>query len=247
MTLRLEGEKAATRCSWNRVLPLRMNVQIKLFAGLAEQAGKTSVEVELGDRPTVADLRTALQRILPEGTALDEVLVAVNRRYANDQTTLNEGDEVALIPPVSGGSPEPEQLPFCLVTQAPLDIAAAYQQLVDPRCGGTVLFSGTVREWTRGRKSLYLDYEAYHEMAIVQMQQIARDVEAEWPGVRTLQWHRVGRLFPTDIAVICAAASPHREAAFAAAKTLIDRLKKEVPIWKRETYDDGETTWQATP
>lgn len=229
---------------------MNLNVKIRLFAGLAERTGQSILELTVPDATTVRDLKQRVADEVPQiAPLLSQTVVAVNRQYTDDDQTVNASDEIALIPPVSGGSPEndTDDSPACQISEHALDISDAYRQLEDANCGGTVLFSGTVREWTRGRKSLYLDYEAYTDMALVQMRRIQSEVEADWPGVKTLQWHRVGRLLPTDIAVICAAASPHREAAFTAAKTLIDRLKKEVPIWKKETYADGETTWQATP
>lgn len=226
-----------------------MNIRIRLFAGIAEQVGQTTVALSVPDDATADVVKTAFATAFPVcAPIIAQTLVAINRSYADAEQTVSPTDEVALIPPVSGGSPEETgSLSSCRITQDVLDVASAYQQLEDPLCGGTVLFSGTVRSWTRGRQSLYLDYDAYQDMALVQMQRIRAEVEAASPGVKTLQWHRVGRLLPTDIAVICAASAPHREAAFTAAKTLIDRLKKEVPIWKKEFYADGETTWQSTP
>lgn len=222
-----------------------VKVTVKLFAGLAEQAGAPSIDVDLeGEQNTVEAVKAAVAKQLTDSVAsVRRALVAVNRNYANDRQVISSDDEVALIPPVSGGS----SVRSCVITTEPLDPLEAMRQLTDAACGGTVLFSGTVREWTRGRQSLYLEYEAYQDMALSQMAQIEADVQAQWPGVRTLQWHRVGQLYPTDIAVLCAAASPHRDAAFEAARMLIERLKREVPIWKKEFYADGETTWQETP
>ncbi|WDL97070.1 molybdenum cofactor biosynthesis protein [Alicyclobacillus sp. ALC3] len=222
-----------------------MKLTIKLFAGLAERAGSSAITVDIqSETISVEALKAVVEERFPDNVdSVRRALVAINRRYVEDGQLISASDEVALIPPVSGGSPYPS----CRITTEPLEPAEALLELADPAFGGTVLFSGTVREWTRGRQSLYLEYEAYLDMALAQMQKIEAEVQAEWPGVRTLQWHRIGQLFPTDIAVLCAAASPHRDAAFQAARTLIERLKKEVPIWKKEFYADGETTWQETP
>ncbi|WP_029420215.1 molybdenum cofactor biosynthesis protein [Alicyclobacillus macrosporangiidus] len=220
-----------------------MTFTVHLFAGLAEIAGP-AVTVELGTPATAGEIRRALQQRLPElASDLEHALIAVNQQYANDDQVVSDGDEIALIPPVGGGSDDgPGSI---VLTDQPLDVGQAYQHLVDTRCGGTVLFVGTVREWTKGRQTVYLEYEAYREMALRQMRAIAEDVCRRWPGVIPLQWHRVGRLDPADIAVICAAAAPHRGTAFEAARELIERLKKEVPIWKKEVYADGEAVWQA--
>lgn len=133
----------------------------------------------------------------------------------------------------------------CMITTSELSLAAAREALDSPRFGGHVFFAGTVREWTKGRQTAYLEYESYIDMAIPLMQAIEADVKDLYPSVETLQWHRIGHLNPTDIAVICAAASPHRDDAFDAARMLIERLKKEVPIWKKEVYQNGEIEWQA--
>jgi molybdopterin converting factor subunit 1 len=222
-----------------------MTYIIRLFAGLAEAMGTRELQLEAQHPLTVSDLKLRLQAQFPElKTELDGTLVAINQRYAHPSDTFTERDEVALIPPVGGGSDEP---PLVRVTRQPLDVNFAYSLLENVYCGGTVLFCGTVREWTKGRQTQYLTYEAYADMAILQMQNIGREVAERWPGVHTLQWHRIGDLHPTDIAVICAAAAPHRDVAFEAARVLIDRLKKEAPIWKKEYYADGETIWSANP
>ncbi|MCL6637947.1 MAG: molybdenum cofactor biosynthesis protein MoaE, partial [Alicyclobacillus sp.] len=175
---------------------------------------------------------------------LEQALVAVNLQYAEDTVCLREDDEIALIPPVGGGAKADHD---CRIQVEPLDLSAAYDFLVRPECGGTVLFSGTVREWTGERRTAHLEYEAYEAMALTQMRAIAADVARQFPGVVTLQWHRTGHLLPTEIAVICGASAPHRDAAFQAARLLIDRLKREVPIWKKEIYADGAVTWQPNP
>ncbi|MCL6515796.1 molybdenum cofactor biosynthesis protein MoaE [Alicyclobacillus sp.] len=220
-----------------------MTFTVQLFAGFAELSGPT-VSLDLPGPATVREIRRALKALWPDRAEdLEHSLIAVNQAYAAEDQEVSETDEIALIPPVGGGSTE--DFGSILITEDPLDVGQAYQELVDARCGGIVLFTGTVREWTSGRQTVYLEYEAYRDMAIRQMQAIARDVCRQWPGTLPLQWHRVGRLYPTDIAVICAAAAPHRQTAFDAARTLIERLKKEVPIWKKEIYADGDAVWQA--
>ncbi|RIV22977.1 molybdopterin converting factor subunit 1 [Alicyclobacillaceae bacterium I2511] len=219
-----------------------MQITIKLFAGLAEKIGERQVTVNIPTGATVKELRHYVRLQFPSFPSLfDGVLVAVNQVYALEDTVLQEGSEVALIPPVGGGS---SLQPSCLVTRNPLDIAQAYAQFTNSNLGGIVLFCGTVREWTHHRHTLQLQYEAYEAMALTQMGLIETELRVQWPKVQTLQWHRVGVLEPTEIAVICAAAASHREDAFIVAKVLIERLKREVPIWKKEFYANGDALWQ---
>jgi MoaE-MoaD fusion protein len=222
-----------------------MSYAVKLFAGLADVIGQRSIQLEAVIPPTVAGLRMTLKTNFPSHSQdIDGALIAVNRTYGSDETLISEQDEIALIPPVGGGA---EDFGSCLITESPLRLEEAYTYLDNAHFGGTVLFCGTVREWTDGVQTEYLSYEAYTEMALSQMEKIQTDVTNLWPGVATVQWHRIGRLDPQEIAVICGAAAPHRDAAFQAARMLIERLKKEVPIWKKEAYVSGQTTWQANP
>lgn len=222
-----------------------MDIQVRLFAGLRERLGSDLITVAVPNCCTAAQLKAALSTLHPtEKNLLTSALVAVNRQYVTAEQTIQPRDEVALIPPVGGGS---MALPSCLITSDELSLDAAQKALSSPSFGGITLFAGTVREWTGGRQTSHLEYEAYTEMAISIMQDIERELASAFPGVQTLQWHRVGKLYPTDIAVICGAAAPHRDDAFAACRALIDRLKKDVPIWKKEWYADGKTVWQANP
>ncbi len=219
-----------------------MKLEIKLFAGLAEAMGNHQVTLNVPTGATVRDLRLQMSLEFPQlQSFFDGVIVAIDQTYVQDDALLHESSEVALIPPVGGGSPYPQS---CLITQKPLNVSQAHSQLMDSHIGGIVLFCGTVREWTQNRRTLHLQYEAYQEMALVQMRIIETELKEQWPQVQTLQWHRVGVLKPTETAVICAAASPHREEAFTVAKVLIERLKREVPIWKKEFYENGDAVWQ---
>lgn len=221
-----------------------MSIQVKLFAGLRELAeGQERIVLNLLPPVTVAEVRRAIVEALPAAESIiGRAMVAVNHGYAPEDTLIGPEDEVALIPPVGGGSPR--AFPSTMLTQEPLSVENAYRYLLDSRFGGIVLFCGTVREWTEGRRTTHLEYEAYAEMALRQMQRIEADVKHHWPDIVTLQWHRVGHLKPAEIAVICGAAAPHRSDAFAAARQLIERLKAEVPIWKKEFYADGEAVWR---
>ncbi len=219
-----------------------MKLTVRLFAGLKQQLGADELVLEVPDICTCSDAKQHLLAQFPEAApALASALVAVNRRYAQPNQLLAATDEVALIPPVSGGS---TAYPSCMITEEALSLDAAKSALTSPRHGGLTIFAGTVREWTGSRQTTLLTYEAYTEMALSIMREIEQDVLAEHPAVRTIQWHRIGRMLPTETAVICGAAAPHRGEAFEVARQLIERLKKEVPIWKREHYADGETVWQ---
>ncbi|MCL6443023.1 MAG: molybdenum cofactor biosynthesis protein MoaE [Alicyclobacillus sp.] len=232
-----------------------MEVTVRLFAGLAETLGARQLTLEVAPNTRAGELKAALVARYPYAAEqIARALVAVDRAYAPDDHVVLEGAEIAFIPPVGGGSEDSGEpcaegegpLPPALrLTPHPLDPAQARRLLTDPRHGGVVVFCGTVREWTRDRRTLWLEYEAYAEMALAKMQEIADSVTREWPDVSTVMWHRIGRLFPGETAVVCAASAPHRADAFAAARALIDRLKREVPIWKKEHYADGEDVWQA--
>ncbi len=218
-----------------------------MFAAAAEAAGVRQAELQLPEGSCVGDAVTLCRQRWPGLSRLgDALLVAVNQEYAQLQQPLSDGDELALIPPVSGGQEAGDQLGsacaparrFAVVAQ-PLRAEQVAALVASPQAGAITLFVGTVREWTAGRRTLWLEYEAYVEMAEAKLRQIAQEVEAQWPGTQLAVWHRVGRLAPGEASVVIAAAAPHREEAFAAARYAIERLKRVVPIWKREVWEDG--------
>ncbi|GMA60661.1 molybdenum cofactor biosynthesis protein MoaE [Alicyclobacillus fastidiosus] len=222
-----------------------MQLHVRLFANLREIFEAQQITMEAPDGLEVNGVVPLLMARYPEAVpALTNVMVAVNQVLAPPHAVLHPSDEIALLPPVGGGSVPIEDNQLLKISSAPLVVEEAYRHLEDVNHGGTVIFVGTVREWTRDKQTAYLSYEAYESMALSQMQQIQAEVEAQFDGVTTLQWHRVGKLNPLDIAVICGASSPHRNSAFEAARTLIERLKKEVTIWKKEVYTDGDSVWQ---
>ena len=202
-----------------------MRVSVRLFAGLRERAGTDRLEVELPDDARVADVLAAMAST-PVGALRDrECVVAVNREYAGADEPVRAGDEVALVPPVSGGSGPVRRI---RVTAEPLDVAALADTVRDPRAGGVVLFEGVTREVPE------LDYEAYAEMAEAKLEAIARE-EAERHGLCAVAVeHRTGTVPRSEPSVIVAASAPHRGEAFAGARALIDRVKTEAPIWKVE-------------
>jgi MoaE-MoaD fusion protein len=200
-----------------------MRVSVRLFAGLRERAGTDRLEVELPDDARVKDVLAAMAAT-PVGALRDrECVVAVNREYAGADVPVRAGDEVALVPPVSGGS----QI-HVRVTGEPLDLAALAAAVRDPRAGAVVLFEGVTRDVAE------LDYEAYAEMAVAKLEAIAAE-EADRHGLCAVAIeHRTGTVALSEPSVIVAASAPHRGDAFAGARALIDRVKAEAPIWKVE-------------
>jgi len=214
-------------------------VTIRLFAAAADAVGSRQLEGDWAGQ-TVSQLLEALVREHPRLARIAPALAtAVNREYAEGDRVLQEGDELALIPPVSGGAGEPAR-PLFEVTEEPLSADEVAARVTNPHSGATLVFVGTVREWTKGKRTILLEYEAYAEMAVGQMKVIGREIEERWPGARTAIVHRVGRLEVTEPSVIIAVATPHRADAFDACRHAIERLKQIVPIWKKEIFEDGE-------
>jgi molybdopterin synthase catalytic subunit/molybdopterin converting factor small subunit len=203
-----------------------MPVTVRLFAGLRERAGFS--ERELDDVERVADVWPALG--LGEEPA--GLLYAVNREYAERERELREGDEVALIPPVSGGA--------FRITEEPLSLEGVVAEVADERAGGIATFTGTVRRQSRGREVTHLEYEAYAEMAEDVMRQLAAELERTHDLCAIAIHHRVGRVEIGEASVVIAVSAPHRQDALAACREAIDRLKESVPLWKKEVYEGGE-------
>jgi MoaE-MoaD fusion protein len=202
-----------------------MAVTVRLFAGLREQAGWSRRELEAA---TVADVWPALDL----GDEPAGLLYAVNREYAERERKLADGDEVALIPPVSGGA--------FRVTEQPLSLEAAVAEVADERAGAVATFTGTVRRRSRGREVTLLEYEAYAEMAEEVMAQLARELDQRYELCAVAIHHRVGTLGIGEASVVIAVSAPHRQDALAACKDAIDTLKATVPLWKKEVYEGGE-------
>jgi molybdopterin synthase catalytic subunit/molybdopterin converting factor small subunit len=201
-------------------------VKVRLFAGLRERAGYAERELEGVER--VADVWPALGL----GDEPEGLLYAVNRAYAAANQHLADGDEVALIPPVSGGA--------FRVTEEPLSLEAVIDEVSDESAGAIVTFTGTVRRESRGQTVLYLEYEAYAEMAADVMAQLAADLEQRYDLWAVAIHHRVGRVEIGEASVAIAVSAPHRQDALAACKDAIDTLKQTVPLWKKEVYEGGE-------
>jgi molybdopterin synthase catalytic subunit/molybdopterin converting factor small subunit len=205
-----------------------MNVTVKLFAGLRERAGIGERTLELPEGAHVADVWP----LLALGDEPAGLLYALNRKYAPADAALAEGDEVAVIPPVSGGA-------FRL-SEEPLDPAGVIREVSDPRAGGIATFVGTTRNESRGRTVIHLDYEAYGGMAEEVMAEIAEELKREHELCEVAIAHRTGRVGIGELSVVIAVSAPHRAAALAACRDAIDRLKERAPLWKKEFYEGGE-------
>jgi molybdopterin synthase catalytic subunit len=235
------------------ILPF-MQVRVFSFGVLKEWLGAAEATVELPESATVRELLARLSE--RRATALLRgIAVSVNAEYATADQPLREGDEVGMLPPVSGGScaqsdPSSERAAkevFVALTREPIDAQKLVTAARRGEDGAVVVFDGVVRNNSRGRKTLYLDYEAYEEMAARQMNALAREARSRF-GVRHVTMvHRLGRLQVGETSVLIVAASEHRVQAFEACRWLIDTLKKTVPIWKKETFQDGAVWADGEP
>jgi len=205
-----------------------VRVTVRLFAGLRERAGFGEQALELADGARLSDVWPALE--LGEEPA--GLLFAVNRAYAPTGQALADGDEVALIPPVSGGA-------FRLSSE-PLDLAAVVAEVTDERAGAIATFLGTTRIQSRGRTVQHLDYEAYEGMAEQVMADIAEELRGRYDVRGIAIHHRVGRVRVGETSVAIAVSAAHRHDALAACREAIDALKQLVPLWKKEVYEGGE-------
>lgn len=212
-----------------------MRVRVRLFASAAEACGGRELEVELPDGATAGQLLSALAG--SGGPLLLRCTVAVRRQAVGPQAALPPEAEIAVLPPVSGGSPA------FRVGPEPISADAILAEVAGPGLGGQVLFLGTVRGTTDGADTTGLDYEAYPEMALAVLEAVARRCAELWPGAHLAVWHRTGHLEPGQVAVAVAAAAAHRADAFAAARLAIERVKAELPIWKKEWSPDGQSRW----
>ena len=216
-----------------------MKVTVLYFASCRDIAGTSEETLELGAGARARDLLEMLVRSHPGLKGIEPNLaISVNQEYADRDAPLSDGDEVALIPPVSGGSGEP-QAPYAIV-ERPIGLDEAARLVRRDSSGAVAAFAGVVRATTRGRRVLHLEYEAYAPMAERTMAQIGEEIGAKWPVDAVAILHRVGRLEVGETSVAIAVAAPHRREALEACAYAIDRLKEIVPIWKKEVFEGGE-------
>jgi molybdopterin synthase catalytic subunit len=211
---------------------------VRLFAALRERAGAQSVDLELPDGAVVADIWSKLGL----GEEPEGLLYALNRGYAEKGAPLSAGDEVAVIPPVSGGglSTGSEPQGRFRLSETPLSIEDAVAEVRRHDAGAIATFIGTTRARSRGRDVTYLEYEAYEGMAEQVMESLASDLSSRHDLCQVAIHHRIGRVDIGETSVVIAVSAPHRAAALAACREAIDELKVTVPLWKKEVYEGGE-------
>lgn len=213
-----------------------MRVPVRLFAGLRERAGAASIDVEVPEPATVGGLLAALGATPLGSLPPRSCIVAVNREYADEAQPIAAGDEIALIPPVSGGEDGAPLVRRAAIVSAPPDLAALSAAVRDARAGAVVLFEGVTRQVEA------LHYEAYAEMAAPRMAAIAAEEAARHGLCAVAVEHRIGRVPLSEPSVVIAVSAPHRAEAFAGARAVLDRIKAEAPIWKQE-QEGGRAEW----
>ena len=218
-----------------------MKVNVRLFAGLNELLGQKHVSLELAEGATVVQLRDKLGQEYPAVTPyLTALVCAIDEEYVNSDYALHDGDEVALIPPVSGGGGDEG---WFQVTSEPLDGERLMEAVRRDGSGAVVLFSGVARDHSEGRRVRALEYEAYPSMAEKKLREVADEVRARWPITAIGVLHRTGRLAIGETSLLVAVSAAHRREAFEACHYAVDRIKQIVPIWKKEIWEDGDGAW----
>jgi len=226
-----------------------ITVNVLFFGAARDAVGQSEIELAL---PPASTLEFAFKRLLERFPDLNRfgrsLLFAVNQEYATPDRILAAGNELALFPPVSGGHSETSKAPepsarkqsFFELTTAPIEVGAVARRVVLPECGATVTLDGYAREWTRGRRTLYLVYEAYEPMAQRELERLGQQALARFDIAHIGIVHRTGKLEIGETSVAIAVSAPHRRAAFEACEWAIRELKRTVPIWKKEVFEDGE-------
>jgi molybdopterin synthase catalytic subunit/molybdopterin converting factor small subunit len=230
-----------------------MRVRTLFFGMLKDLAGRGSDFVNLPENATLGDVVTHYEELIPRlGELAASIAISINQEFAGPDSKLNDGDEIAFLPPVSGGLQDPDSehasgRGSSLIVREKIDTQAVLAKLKQPSDGAAVVFEGVVRDNTRGRRTLYLDYEAYEEMALKQMDALATQALQQFPIRDVAIVHRLGRLEIGETSVLIVVASAHRAAAFEACRSLIDTLKRTVPIWKKEYFEDGAVWADGEP
>lgn len=227
-----------------------MRVRVLFFGMLKDRMGKSSDSLELPDGASIRDLLAHYETEVPRlKESLPALAVAVNQVYASPEAKLKAGDEVALLPPVSGGSANETVQParYASIVRNPIDSQQVLNSIKRGEDGAALVFEGVVRNQSRGRKTRYLEYEAYEEMALQQMESLAAQSLTQFQIRDVAIVHRLGHLEIGETSVLIAVASAHRAAGFDACRWLIDSLKRTVPIWKKEYFEDGAVWGDGEP
>lgn len=231
-----------------------MQVRVLFFGILKDLAGRSSDLLSLPDHARAADvLNHYEQRFSATKGKLSSIAISVNQEYARPEMKLHPGDEVALLPPVSGGATDaPTQSANAKahrasITHQKIDTAAVLERIKRPADGAAVVFEGVVRNHSRGRRTLFLEYEAYEDMALKQMESLISQALAQFQIREAAIVHRLGKLKIGETSVLIVVASAHRAAAFDACRWFIDTLKRTVPIWKKEHFEDGAVWSDGEP
>jgi molybdopterin converting factor subunit 1 len=222
--------------------PPQVSIRVLFFGAARDVVNANQLDLSLDAPATVS---SAFQNLIARFAPLERfgrsLLFAVNQEYATPDTLLKENDELAVFPPVSGGSCDyrcPND--FFELTTEPIDVGQVARRVVLPECGATVTLDGYAREWTKGKRTLYLVYEAYDSMALSEMERLGAEAHKQFEIAHLGIVHRTGRLEIGETSVVIAASAPHRRAAFEACEWAIKELKRTVPIWKKEVYENGE-------
>ncbi|WP_028544925.1 molybdenum cofactor biosynthesis protein [Paenibacillus taiwanensis] len=229
-----------------------MLYKIQLFAGLADLIGNTEV-LFASELPslTVAQLKEELSILYPQAKhAIQQSFMAVDQRYATDSQSVTEGQELALIPPVSGGDgnaphTEPDAVSMRTedgryeLTYNPIEVEVVAGKISHTDHGASLVFIGTTREHTDGKRTLQLNYEAYIPMALQMLRSLGDEIASRWPGAKTAITHRLGAVHIGESSVVIAVSTPRRADCYEASRYAIERLKQVVPIWKQEIWEDG--------
>jgi len=213
-----------------------MNIRVLFFGAARDAVEANQLEIVVEEPATVSSafqsLKDRFEKLERFGRSL---LFAVNQEYATPDTQLKENDELAVFPPVSGGSQD-----FFELTTEAINVGEVARRVVLPECGATVTLDGYAREWTKGKRTLYLVYEAYDSMALTEMQRLGAEAHKQFEIAHLGIVHRTGRIEIGETSVVIAASAPHRRAAFQACEWAIKELKRTVPIWKKEIFEGGE-------
>ena len=219
-----------------------MQVRVLFFGVLKDLVGCSSDVITLPEEATAGDVLEHYEmRLSSLRGKLSAIALSVNQEYSGPEAKLQGGDEVALLPPVSGG------LARAAMVRERIDTAAELEKIKQPEDGAALVFEGVVRNHSRGRRTLFLEYEAYEEMALKQMEALAEQVLSQFQVRDVAMVHRLGRLEIGETSVLIIVASAHRSAAFEACRWLIDTLKRTVPIWKKEHFEDGAVWADGEP